>query len=152
MTALRPPTECQPRARPPTNPRLSFSLSPTPPPSSSSATTVIVESTYGVSRHLAREVRERRFLDKVTAALQRGGRVLLPVVALGRAQELLLMLDEHWARNKHLQRFPIYQASGEGGGGGDEERGGGGWCVRKGGVCGEEGGAEGAKGGGGGGG
>jgi cleavage and polyadenylation specificity factor subunit 3 len=65
-----------------------------------------------VSRHLAREVRERRFLDKVVATLQRGGKVLLPIVALGRAQELLLMLDEHWARHKHLQRFPIYQASG----------------------------------------
>jgi cleavage and polyadenylation specificity factor subunit 3 len=47
---------------------------------------VIVESTYGVSRHLAREVREKRFLDKVVATLLRGGRVLLPIVALGRAQ------------------------------------------------------------------
>ncbi|KIZ07536.1 Cleavage and polyadenylation specificity factor subunit 3 [Monoraphidium neglectum] len=73
---------------------------------------LIVESTYGVSRHLAREVREKRFLDKVVATLLRGGRVLLPIVALGRAQELLLMLDEHWSRNKALQQFPIYQASG----------------------------------------
>ncbi|GBG00584.1 cleavage and polyadenylation specificity factor subunit 3, partial [Raphidocelis subcapitata] len=72
---------------------------------------LIVESTYGVSRHLARAVREKRFLDKVTSTLIRGGKVLLPIVALGRAQELLLMLDEHWGRNRQLQGYPIYQAS-----------------------------------------
>ena len=38
--------------------------------------------------------------------------VLLPVVALGRAQELLLILEEHWARHRELQRVPIYQCSG----------------------------------------
>lgn len=47
---------------------------------------VIVEATYGVSKHLPREDREQRFLKKVRQALSRGGRVLLPVVALGRAQ------------------------------------------------------------------
>jgi len=49
---------------------------------------VIVEATYGVSKHLPREDREQRFLKKVREALARGGRVLLPVVALGRAQVL----------------------------------------------------------------
>lgn len=38
--------------------------------------------------------------------------MLLPVVALGRAQEMLLMLDEHWDSNPELQQIPIYQASG----------------------------------------
>ena len=37
--------------------------------------------------------------------------MLLPVVALGRAQELLLILEDFWARNPDLQRVPIYQAS-----------------------------------------
>ena len=46
---------------------------------------VIVEATYGVSKHLPREDREQRFLKKVRQALARGGRVLLPGVALGRA-------------------------------------------------------------------
>lgn len=49
-------------------------------------TAVIVEATYGVSKHLPREDREQRFLKKVRQALARGGRVLLPAVALGRAQ------------------------------------------------------------------
>jgi cleavage and polyadenylation specificity factor subunit 3 len=47
---------------------------------------VIVESTYGVANHLPREDRERRFLQRVRQTVTRGGRVLLPVVALGRAQ------------------------------------------------------------------
>jgi Cft2 family RNA processing exonuclease len=34
---------------------------------------VIVESTYGVSRHLARAVREKRFIDKVRARACKGG-------------------------------------------------------------------------------
>ncbi len=47
---------------------------------------MVVEATYGVSKHLPRDEREKRFVDKVRAILARGGRVLLPVVALGRAQ------------------------------------------------------------------
>lgn len=73
---------------------------------------VVVESTYGVSRHLPRDERERRFVQRVHTAVARGGRVLLPVVALGRAQELLLILEEYWERHPELQGVPIYQASG----------------------------------------
>ena len=56
--------------------------SPSPP----SARPVIIESTYGVSRHLPREERERQFLQRIHNTVRRGGRVLLPVVALGRSQ------------------------------------------------------------------
>lgn len=48
--------------------------------------TVIVESTYGTSSHGPREVRERLFLDKVVSTVTNGGRVLIPIVAIGRAQ------------------------------------------------------------------
>eukprot|EP00210_Caulerpa_lentillifera_P007940 g7579.t1 len=73
---------------------------------------VIVESTYGVSNHLPRQQRELNFLRKVRGILDRGGNILLPVVALGRAQEMLLMLDEHWESNPELHSTAIYQASG----------------------------------------
>lgn len=72
---------------------------------------LIVESTYGVSTHSPREEREKRFTDKVAAIVKRGGRCLLPVVALGRAQELLLILDDFWAKHPELKNVPIYQAS-----------------------------------------
>ena len=35
----------------------------------------------------------------------------MPVFALGRAQELLLILDDYWARHKELHGVPIYYAS-----------------------------------------
>jgi cleavage and polyadenylation specificity factor subunit 3 len=47
---------------------------------------VIVEATYGVSLHEDRPVREARLVTRVRDILSRGGRVLMPVVALGRAQ------------------------------------------------------------------
>jgi predicted metal-dependent RNase len=47
---------------------------------------VIVESTYGTQHHGPREVRERNFLDKVVNTVKKGGRVLIPIVAIGRAQ------------------------------------------------------------------
>ncbi|GFR43562.1 hypothetical protein Agub_g4655 [Astrephomene gubernaculifera] len=73
---------------------------------------VIVESTYGTSRHLPRQQREQLLLDTIRTTLNRGGRVLMPVVALGRAQELLLLLDEFWEAHKgELGGIPIYQAS-----------------------------------------
>ena len=47
---------------------------------------MIVESTYGTSLHGPREARERAFIDKVVATVSRKGRVLIPIVAIGRAQ------------------------------------------------------------------
>jgi hypothetical protein len=75
---------------------------------------LIIESTFGLQKHETREVREKRFLgwllyraclsgvvaifsspfgsEAVEATVLRGGKVLLPVYALGRAQELMLIL------------------------------------------------------------
>ncbi|KAL7344720.1 cleavage and polyadenylation specificity factor 3 [Encephalitozoon intestinalis] len=72
---------------------------------------LITESTYGVQCHLPRSEREGRFTSIVQNVVQRGGRCLLPVFALGRAQELLLILEEHWSSNASLQKIPIYYAS-----------------------------------------
>ena len=43
-----------------------------------------------MSNHLPREGREQRLLSRVRAILKGGGRCLLPVVALGRAQVPIL--------------------------------------------------------------
>ncbi|XP_070004765.1 cleavage and polyadenylation specificity factor subunit 3-I-like [Nicotiana sylvestris] len=40
-----------------------------------------------------------------------GVRVLIPAFALGRAQELLLVLEEYWSSHPELANFPIYYAS-----------------------------------------
>ena len=50
-------------------------------------------------------------MKSVTGIVNRGGRALLPVFALGRAQELLLILDDYWARHPEYQNVPIFYAS-----------------------------------------
>ncbi|ETV96208.1 hypothetical protein, variant 1 [Aphanomyces invadans] len=72
---------------------------------------LIVESTYGVQVHQSVVEREGRFTGQVESVVRRGGRCLIPVFALGRTQELLLILDEHWKAHPDLQNVPIYFAS-----------------------------------------
>ncbi|CAO3657388.1 unnamed protein product [Mucor hiemalis] len=72
---------------------------------------LITESTYGVQRHEPRLAKETRFTSLVHNIVGRGGRCLMPVFALGRAQELLLILDEYWEAHPELDSIPIYYAS-----------------------------------------
>jgi len=72
---------------------------------------LIVESTYGVQSLEGREEKELRFTNLVHSIIRRGGHVLLPTFALGRAQELLLILDEYWKKHPDLHSVPIYYAS-----------------------------------------
>ncbi|MCO5588121.1 hypothetical protein L7F22_042076 [Adiantum nelumboides] len=72
---------------------------------------LICESTYGTQSLEPRLEKEERFTDSVHAIVKRGGRVLLPVFVLGRAQELLLLLDEYWSQHPELHSIPIYYAS-----------------------------------------
>lgn len=72
---------------------------------------LMVEATYGVQVHASRKEREGRFTKTVENVVTRGGRCLIPVFALGRAQELLLILDEYWQANPQLQNIPIWYAS-----------------------------------------
>lgn len=72
---------------------------------------LIVESTYGTQNHESKQVREETFIKSVHDTVVGGGRVLLPTFALGRAQELLLILDEHWRSHPELKDIPIYFAT-----------------------------------------
>lgn len=73
---------------------------------------VVIESTFGINTLRPRQEREAEFCNKVERIISRGGNVLLPVVALGRAQEMMLVLDEHWRKNNYrLGHVPIYNTS-----------------------------------------
>jgi putative mRNA 3-end processing factor len=63
---------------------------------------LITECTYGARSLPAREQLEEEFLDKIEQVVKRGGRVLIPVFAVGRAQEVMIMLT------KRDWRVPIY--------------------------------------------
>ncbi|KAJ2853314.1 endoribonuclease ysh1 [Coemansia erecta] len=70
---------------------------------------LITESTYGVQSHQPRVERENAFLKQVRDIVRRRGCCLMPVTALGRTQELLLILEDHWGRNmRELENVPIF--------------------------------------------
>jgi len=72
---------------------------------------LIVESTFGVQVHETQRERERQFIEAIDRITRRGGKCLIPVFSLGRAQELLLILEEHWSKTPEIQQIPIYHAS-----------------------------------------
>lgn len=56
------------------------------------ADALVLESTYGNRAHANREAEERRLIDTLNRVTDRGGRVLIPAFALGRAQEIIQIL------------------------------------------------------------
>lgn len=72
---------------------------------------LITESTFGTATHEPRLEKEARMMKLIHSTLLKGGRVLMPVFALGRAQELLLILEEYWSMNQDIQNISIYYAS-----------------------------------------
>lgn len=72
---------------------------------------LITESTFGTATHEPRLEKENRMMKNIHSTILKGGRVLMPVFALGRAQELLLILEEYWSLNEDLQNVSIYYAS-----------------------------------------
>lgn len=76
-------------------------------------TLLITESTYATTIRASKRNRELHFLRQVHRCIRRGGRVLIPVFALGRVQELCLLLDSYWERMKdELGSVPIYHSAG----------------------------------------
>ncbi|XP_019462189.1 PREDICTED: cleavage and polyadenylation specificity factor subunit 3-II isoform X2 [Lupinus angustifolius] len=71
---------------------------------------LITESTYATTIRDSRYVREREFLKAVYKCVSGGGKVLIPTFALGRAQELCILLDDYWERMN--LKVPIYFSSG----------------------------------------
>jgi len=67
---------------------------------------LITEATYGSLIRDCRRARERKFLQMIHECVKRGGVALIPIFALGRAQELCLLLESYWER-MGLQ-VPIY--------------------------------------------
>jgi len=80
-------------------------------PSGGPPDVLIVESTFGVMNLPNSEERESKFTKTVDHTVSHGGSCLIPVFALGRAQELLLILDEYWQRSPHLHNIPVLYVS-----------------------------------------
>jgi KH/beta-lactamase-domain protein len=70
---------------------------------------LITECTYGTKEDIMppREEVEYNFVKLINETLQRGGKVLIPVPAVGRAQEMLLVIDQYM-RQKKLVEAPVF--------------------------------------------
>jgi uncharacterized protein len=73
------------------------------------AETLIIESTYGGPDDIMpdREGVEGKLVSIVNDTVEKGGKVLIPVPAVGRAQEIMLVLDAYM-KNGALRELPIY--------------------------------------------
>jgi Cft2 family RNA processing exonuclease len=72
--------------------------------------TLVMETTRGLSERPAGKQREAeivRLLQDIRKCLNRGGSALIPVFALGRMQEMLVLLDEA-RKNKALPTTPVF--------------------------------------------
>ncbi|ADY02479.1 beta-lactamase domain protein [Vulcanisaeta moutnovskia 768-28] len=70
---------------------------------------LIMESTYGGKEDIQppRQESEQKLVELVKHTVEHDGKVLIPVFSTGRAQEILLVLNEA-INNKQLSKVPIY--------------------------------------------
>ena len=68
---------------------------------------VLMESTYGDRRHRGREDTARELGAVLAQAARAGGNVIVPAFAIGRSQELLYLLAQHYGE-WHLARWKIF--------------------------------------------
>ena len=71
--------------------------------------TLITESTYGAKEDImpVREEVEMNFVNAINGVLRTGGKVLIPIPAVGRAQEILLVLDQYM-KSRILVEAPVF--------------------------------------------
>jgi len=71
--------------------------------------TLLVESTYGAKEDIqpSREEVESAFIKSVNEILKGGGKVLIPIPAVGRAQELMMVIDKYM-KSGELTESPVF--------------------------------------------
>lgn len=71
--------------------------------------TLAIESTYGSKEDIlpSRKLSEDELTDFIKKVLGRGGKVLIPVLGVGRAQEVMLILEKA-IKEGRLEKNPIY--------------------------------------------
>lgn len=70
--------------------------------------TFMTESTYGNPERVMapRADAEKQLCDMISKVLKRKGKVLIPVLGVGRAQEVLVLIEEYFRKNKI--KVPVY--------------------------------------------
>jgi Cft2 family RNA processing exonuclease len=65
---------------------------------------MVMESTYGNRQHKDRTEQVNKFVQAVAKTVAAGGKVLIPAFAVGRSQEVILILKDAMER----KQFPVY--------------------------------------------
>lgn len=69
---------------------------------------LIIENTYGsmpTNSCMSREEQETLLIKQIEKVVDRGGNILIPAFALGRAQEIMLILQDHFRYRRFLPFF-----------------------------------------------
>jgi KH/beta-lactamase-domain protein len=71
--------------------------------------TLLIESTYGAKEDIqpSREEVEGAFMKSVNETLRNGGKVLIPIPAVGRAQELMMVIDLYM-KSGQIVESPVF--------------------------------------------
>jgi len=71
--------------------------------------TIITESTYGAPQDVmpSRIAAEEKLASIINTTLERGGKVIIPVPAVGRAQEIMLIIDGYMKRGL-MKEAPVF--------------------------------------------
>lgn len=73
------------------------------------AETLMLESTYGLREDVqpSRQEVESAFINAVNNVLADGGKVLIPIPAVGRAQEIMMVID-HYMKSGEMIEAPVF--------------------------------------------
>lgn len=73
------------------------------------AETLLIESTYGAKEDIqpSRQEVESAFINAVNHTLADGGKVLIPIPAVGRAQEIMMVID-HYMKSGEMVEAPVF--------------------------------------------
>ena len=71
--------------------------------------TLLIESTYGAKEDIqpTRQEVESAFINAVNNTLADGGKVLIPIPAVGRAQEIMMVID-HYMKSGEMVEAPVF--------------------------------------------
>lgn len=71
--------------------------------------TLLIESTYGAKEDIqpSRQEVESAFINAVNNTLADGGKILIPIPAVGRAQEIMMVID-HYMKSGEMVEAPVF--------------------------------------------
>ncbi len=67
----------------------------------------VIESTYGGKQHASRALEETRLIERIGKVIENKGSVIIPAFAVGRSQELILLVSRAIEQGK-LPKVPIF--------------------------------------------